>query len=121
MKIATWNVNSLRAREDIVLDWVEEVHPDVLCMQETKMTDQEFPEDAFADLHYDAAFFGQRSYNGVAIVSRPEMHDVAKNLPDDPPDGDRRLIAATVEGVRIVGLYAPNGTELNSDRYHKKL
>src|SRR5689334_1043617 len=78
MRLATWNVNSLRVREDTVLNWLEATKPDVLCLQETKMTDQEFPEDLFGDLGYDAVYFGQRSYNGVAIISRPEMEGVAK-------------------------------------------
>jgi exodeoxyribonuclease-3 len=121
VKIATWNVNSLRVREDVVLDWVEKNKPDVLCMQELKMTDQEFPEDAFGDLNYDAMYFGQRSYNGVAIVSRPEMFEVVKGFPGDTLHTERRLIAATIEGVRVVCVYAPNGQSIGSDKFVFKL
>lgn len=121
MKIATWNVNSLRVREDVVLDWLEKHKPDVLCMQELKMTDQEFPEDAFGDLNYDTTSFGQRSYNGVAIVSRPEMFSVVKGFPGDPPDQEKRLISATIEGVRVVCVYAPNGQAIGSDKFAFKL
>jgi exodeoxyribonuclease-3 len=121
VKIATWNVNSLRAREDHVLDWVEHNKPDVLCLQETKCTDQEFPEDAFGDLNYDVTFFGQRSYNGVAIASRPEMFEIVKGFPGDPGDQERRMISAKIEGVRVVCVYAPNGQSLDSDRFPMKL
>ncbi len=120
MKIATWNVNSLRIRQDTVLDWLEHNKPDVLCMQETKMTDQEFPEDAFGDLSYDAVYFGQPAYNGVAIISRPEMFEVVKGFPG-AGDQEKRLIAATIDGVRIVGVYAPNGQSVGSEKYAGKL
>jgi exodeoxyribonuclease-3 len=121
VRLGTWNVNSLRIRENAVLDWTEDQRPDVLCLQETKMTDQEFPEDAFGDLGYDAAFWGQRSYNGVAIVSGPEMRDVQKGLPGDGPEDEKRLLGATIEGVRIYSIYAPNGQQVDSDRYRFKL
>jgi len=98
VKIASWNVNSLRAREDQVLDWLEGERPDVLCMQEIKMVDQEFPTDAFGDLGYDVAFFGQRAYNGVAIASRDDLQDVTRGFPGEGPDAERRLIAATIGG-----------------------
>lgn len=104
-----------------MLDWLETHKPDVLCLQETKVTDQEFPEDMFGDLNYDVAYFGQRSYNGVAIVSRPEIFDVVKGFPDDGPDAERRLIAATIEGVRIVCVYVPNGQAVGGERYRFKL
>jgi exodeoxyribonuclease III len=121
VKIATWNVNSLRARQDAVLDWLEKNRPDVLCMQETKLTDQEFPEDELGDLNYDVVYFGQRAYNGVAIASRPEMFEVVRGFPGAAPDADRRLIAATIEGIRIVGVYAPNGQAVGSPKYDFKL
>ncbi len=121
MKVATWNVNSLRMREDLVLDWIEAHRPDVLMLQETKVTDQEFPEDAFGDLDYDVVYFGQRSYNGVAIAAREELRDVVRGFPGDGPDADKRLIAATVGGVRFVDVYVPNGQALTSDKYPFKL
>ena len=121
MKIVTWNVNSLRAREDLVLDWVEQNEPDVICLQETKVTDQEFPEDAFGDLDYDVVYFGQQTYNGVAIASRSEPEDVVRGFPDDGPEDDKRLIAATVDGVRFVDIYLPNGQRYGGDKYAYKL
>ena len=121
MKIATWNVNSIRAREDVVLDWLEANEPDVLCVQETKVTDQEFPEDGFADLHYEMAYFGQRTYNGVAIFGLEDLKDVVRGLPGDGPDAEKRLIAATVDGVRVINVYVPNGQQLGSEKYKYKL
>lgn len=121
MKIATWNVNSIRARCDVVLDWAEANDPDVLCMQETKITDQEFPEDEFGDLDYDVVFFGQSSYNGVAIAAHEESEDVVKGLPGDGDGDDRRLIAATVAGIRIICIYLPNGRQVGSDAFAFKL
>lgn len=121
MKIATWNVNSLRAREDLVLDWVERNQPDILCLQETKVTDQEFPEDAFGDLHYDVVYTGQASYNGVAIAAKEEITAVEKGLPGDGPGADKRFIAATIAGLRVASVYVPNGQSLTSDKYPFKL
>lgn len=121
MKIATWNVNSIRARGDVVLDWVEANDPDVLCMQETKIIDQEFPEDEFGDLDYDVAFYGQPTYNGVAIAAREEPEEVVKGLPGDGEEDERRLISAVVEGVRIICVYVPNGRQVGSDTFAFKL
>ena len=121
MKIATWNVNSLRTREDLVLDWTEREDPDVLCMQETKVIDQEFPEDAFGDLDYDVVYYGQPTYNGVAIASHEPPEDVRLGFPSDGPDDQRRYAAATVDGVRIVDIYLPNGKTYGSDKYDYKL
>jgi exodeoxyribonuclease-3 len=120
VKIATWNVNSLRIREDAVLDWLEKNAPDVLCLQETKVSDQEFPEDQFGDLNYDVAYHGQRSYNGVAIVSRPEMRSIERGFGGDADD-DKRLISAVIEGIRIFSVYVPNGQEVGGERYRFKL
>ena len=121
MKIVTWNVNSIRARIDQVLDWVEAKDPDVLCLQETKVVDQEFPEDAFGDLDYDSCFMGQRAYNGVANISKDEAFKVMKNLPSDPEDAQKRLLETTINDVRIINVYAPNGKELDSEPYAFKL
>ncbi len=121
MKIATWNVNSIHAREDQILDWLEQQQPDVLCLQETKTTDQEFPEDGIGDLGYDFVYTGQRSYNGVAILAKDELTQVKKGLPDDDDASDKRFIAATINGVRIISVYVPNGQDLSSDKYPYKL
>ncbi len=121
VKIATWNVNSLRARKDLVFDWIEQHEPDVICLQETKVTDQEFPEDEFGDLDYDVVYFGQPSYNGVAIAARDEIEDVVKGFPGAGPDDEKRLIAATIAGIRIIDIYLPNGHALDSDKYTFKL
>ncbi|NJK89200.1 MAG: exodeoxyribonuclease III [Myxococcales bacterium] len=121
MKIATWNVNSLRAREDVVLNWVEANRPDVLCMQETKVTDQEFPEDGFGDLDCETAFFGQPNYNGVAIASTLDLHDVVRGFPGDPPDAERRIISARIAGIDVISIYLPNGQAVDSEKYRFKL
>lgn len=121
MKVVTWNVNSLRAREDLVLDWVEANQPDILCLQETKVTDQEFPEDVFGDLDYDVIYYGQQSYNGVAIAAKEEFFSVIKGFDDDDDTSDRRVIAAKVAGLNIVNIYLPNGKAYESDKYHFKL
>jgi exodeoxyribonuclease III len=119
MRIVTWNVNSIRAREDVVLDWVEANEPDVLCMQETKITDQEFPEDGFIDLGYDVCFQGQASYNGVAIASRRGLHSVRKGFSEE--DEEKRLILTEVDGTTIVDIYLPNGQSYGSDKFRYKL
>ena len=120
MKIATWNVNSLRVRLPHVLDWLAAQRPDVLCLQETKLEDKAFP---FAELEvagYRAAHSGQKTYNGVAILSRAELTDVACGIPDFD-DAQKRVIAATVGGVRVVCAYFPNGQSVDSDKYQYKL
>ncbi|MBX2810408.1 MAG: exodeoxyribonuclease III [Myxococcales bacterium] len=121
MKIVTWNVNSLRARLDLVLNWIEVNAPDIICLQETKTTDQEFPEDEFGDLDYDIVYFGQPSYNGVAIAARDPIKNVVKGFPGALPDDEKRLIAATINGIRIINIYLPNGNSYNSDKYRFKL
>lgn len=121
MKIATWNVNSIAIRLEQILDWLETTGTDVLCLQETKTTDEKFPLQTINDAGYNAAFIGQKSYNGVAIISKHEINDVQKNFPDDTEDAAKRLIAATVDGVRVVNTYIPNGSELWSDKFDFKL
>ena len=121
VKIATWNINSLKTREDQVLDWLEQNEPDVLCLQETKVTDQEFPEDGFFDLDYEAVYFGQKTYNGVAIVSREPLEDVQRGFDSEGDDDDKRLIAGTYDGIRIVCIYMPNGQAVGTDKYDFKL
>jgi exodeoxyribonuclease-3 len=121
MKIATWNVNSVTARLPLVLKWLEAARPDVLCLQETKCTDDKFPRDAFSELGYNSEAHGQRTYNGVAIISRSAPKDARRGFPDDPDDAHARLLAATVEGVRIVNVYVPNGQAVGTDKYAFKL
>lgn len=121
MKIATWNVNSINVRLEQVLDWLAKHETDVLCLQETKCVDEKFPFEEFRDAGYEAAFTGEKSYNGVAIVSRHKIENVQKNFHDDALDAPKRLIAATVRGVRIVNTYIPNGTELWSEKFTFKL
>ncbi|WP_426193598.1 exodeoxyribonuclease III [Massilia sp. DWR3-1-1] len=120
MKIATWNVNSLKVRLPHLLQWLA-AHPvDVLCLQETKLTDDKFPIDAINDAGYQVVFSGQKTYNGVAILSRLPLVDVVRNNPrfDDP---QQRIIAATVDGVRIICAYVPNGQAVDSEKYAYKL
>ncbi|HHB11805.1 MAG TPA: exodeoxyribonuclease III [Chromatiales bacterium] len=120
MRIATWNVNSLRVRHEQVLDWLETSAPDVLALQETKLTDDQFPIVDVAEAGYCAAYSGQRAYNGVALLSRRPPTEVVTDIPqfDDP---QRRILAATIEGVRVVNLYVVNGSEVGSDKYEYKL
>lgn len=120
MKLATWNVNSVTARLPLVLRWLDLARPDVLCLQETKCTDDRFPREAFAELGYSCEIFGQPAYNGVAILSRSELKDVSRGFPDSD-DARARLIAATVSGVRIVNVYVPNGQAVGAEKYYFKL
>ena len=121
MKIATWNVNSIAIRLEAVLNWLTATQTDVVCLQETKCVDEKFPLEAIKDFGYHAAFMGQKSYNGVAILSKHSITDVQYNFPDDDADAPKRLIAATVENIRIVNTYIPNGTELWTDKFTFKL
>lgn len=121
MKIATWNVNSVMARLPLVKRWLDEAKPDVLCLQETKCTDDRFPAAEFAELGYVTETYGQRTYNGVAILSRDVCEEVTRGFPDDAADAHARLLAATVEGVRVVNVYIPNGAFVGSDKYRFKL
>jgi exodeoxyribonuclease-3 len=120
MNITSWNVNSVRARLDRVLDWIDAHQPDVLCMQETKCIDAELPVDRFRERGYAIESVGQKTYNGVAILSRTPMTDVLRALPD-AEDPQARGISARIDGVRVVNLYVPNGGELTSDKYPYKL
>src|SRR3954471_18650194 len=102
MKLATWNVNSISARLPVVLKWLGEAQPDVLCLQETKCTDDKFPAEAFAELGFEAAIYGQKTYNGVAILSRTPLTRVQRGFPDDDETAQARLLAATAGGIRVV-------------------
>jgi exodeoxyribonuclease-3 len=121
MKNVTWNVNSIRQRLDRVLAYAERTSPDVLCLQETKVTDEDFPRAAFVERGWHVETHGQRTYNGVAILSRRPVEAVQRGLPDDAPDAHRRLIAATCEGVRLVNVYVPNGESVESEKFPFKL
>lgn len=121
MKIATWNVNSINIRLEQVLDWLGKTGTDVLCLQETKCVDDKFPFEEINAAGYEVAFMGEKSYNGVAILSKHEIRDVQKNFRDDTPEAPKRLIAATIGGVRVVNTYIPNGTELWSEKFTFKL
>lgn len=119
MKVASWNVNSLRVRAEQVLTWLAANPVDVLCLQELKLSDDEFPEQAFKDAGYEAVYTGQKTYNGVAIISKHTLEDVSKHLPNYD-DEQRRFIAATVNNIRIVNVYVPNGQELGSEKFAYK-
>ena len=120
MRIATWNVNSLNVRLPHVLDWLDEHRPDVLMLQETKLTDDRFPAEELLGAGYHAVFTGQKTYNGVAILSRQPPAGVVRRFPP-VTDEQRRTIAATVAGVRMVNLYVVNGQAVGSEKYDYKL
>ena len=121
MKIATWNVNSINVRMPQLMAWLAEAEPDILCVQETKTVDDSFPLLEFQSAGYEVVFTGQKSYNGVAIISKFPITDVQRNFPDDDDDAPKRIIAATVNGIRIVNTYVPNGSALGSDKFAFKL
>jgi exodeoxyribonuclease-3 len=121
MKIISWNINSLRKRQDRLLAWLAETQPDVVCLQETKCTDEQFPELALRAAGYHSAFHGQKSYNGVAILSRGAPQDVRASLCDEEDDPHARVIAATIGAVRVYSVYAPNGQAVGSPAYDYKL
>jgi exodeoxyribonuclease III len=120
MKIVTWNVNSLKVRLEQVLIWLAEHQPDALCLQETKTEDVNFPLLELQQAGYQVVFSGQKTYNGVAIISKGEASDVQYGLPNFE-DPQKRLIAATINGVRIVCVYIPNGEAVDSEKYQYKL
>ncbi len=122
MLIATWNVNSLKARLERVTQWVNENQPDVLCMQETKMKDEVFPALTFAEMGYESAHFGHGQWNGVAIISKVGLTDVVTNFAKPiMPDHEARIISAMCNGVKVVSVYVPNGRSLEDDHYKYKL
>ncbi|NND75095.1 MAG: exodeoxyribonuclease III [Ilumatobacter sp.] len=122
MRVATWNINSLRARQERVEAWIDEVQPDVLLLQETKLADDAFPALTFEALGYASAHHGQGQWNGVAILSRVGLDDVVHNFaPGIEPDPDARIVTATCGGVRVSSVYVPNGRALDDDHYVYKL
>ena len=120
MKIASWNVNSLRVRLPQVLEWLEDNPVDVLALQETKMVDEDFPAEEIQQAGYQVQYSGQKTYNGVAVLSKQEGSDIVKDIKslDDP---QRRILAVTIEDVRVLNLYVVNGKEVGSDKYEYKL
>ena len=120
MKIASWNVNSLNVRLPHLEEWLKLRQPDVVVLQETKVEDDKFPDDVLAGLGYRSVFAGQKTYNGVAIVSRETPKNVHIGIPNFD-DIQKRVISATVNGLRIVNLYVVNGQEVGCDKYDYKL
>lgn len=121
MKIATWNVNSILARLPHVMRWLDAVKPEVLCMQETKIVDEKFPFDVFAEHGYQCVTLGQQSYNGVAIATRESCDIVQRGYPDDEPGANARLVATTFADIQIVNVYVPNGQMVGAEKYYFKL
>lgn len=121
MLIATWNVNSVLARMPHVLRWLDDVKPDVLCMQETKCTDDKFPTLVFQERGYQCQLFGQQSYNGVAILTRTACETTHRGYPGDDETAQSRLITSTVDDIQIVNVYIPNGQAVGSEKYEMKL
>jgi len=120
MKLATWNVNSLKVRIGHLLDWLERHRPDVVCIQETKLEDAKFPVEELEKADYHSAYSGQKTYNGVAILAREPLEAVTPGIPDFA-DEQKRVLSATVAGTRIVCAYVPNGQSVDSDKYRYKL
>src|SRR5690242_16173544 len=125
MKIATWNVNSVRMRVESVVAWLKEAAPDVVCLQELKCTDEQFPKEAFESLGYNCAVHGQKTYNGVAILSKRPMEDVTPRLIGDDADDHARYLEAVIAGekgvVRVATIYAPNGNPQPGPKFDYKL
>tara|TARA_Y100001968_G_C19440934_1_gene762485 strand:- start:405 stop:1235 length:831 start_codon:yes stop_codon:yes gene_type:complete len=129
MRIATWNVNSIRTRLDQIITWLEEVNPDLLCLQETKVEDKFFPYEAFLKKGYKAISYGQKAYNGVALISKQELEDIRTGLNGELRNdieasrlsNQKRVISSLIEGIRVVNVYVPNGSDLNSEKYIYKI
>lgn len=118
---ATWNVNSVRARLPHLVQWLSKNPVDVLCLQETKVTDDLFPADSFRELGYSAITHGQKTYNGVAVLSRVPVHDITTGLPSGFLDDQARLVSFTVNGIRILNVYVPNGGDVDLPAFGQKL
>ena len=122
MDIATWNTNSLRVRLPHLSQWIEQADPDVICLQETKVVDSLFPAKEIAELGYPhQAIYGQKTYNGVAILSKHPLSEVKKGFSTGEPDPQARLLQATVQGIHVLCCYVPNGNRVGSDKFHYKL
>ena len=129
MLIASWNVNSIRSRLSQVIKWLGEEQPEVLCLQETKVADQDFPYKAFEKIGYSVKFYGQKSYNGVAIISKDKITDIRYGFAGELNQIDiseefhfqKRIISAIINGIRIINVYVPNGSSLNSEKFNYKV
>ena len=129
MLIATWNVNSIRTRLTQIINWINTVNPDIICLQETKVVDEDFPYKPFEDLGYQVKVHGQKSYNGVAIITKLEVEEVNKGFATESEREQtfsefaeqKRLITAVIKGLRIINVYVPNGSSLDSDKYIYKI
>ena len=129
MLIATWNVNSIRTRLSQITDWIIEVDPDILCLQETKVKDDSFPVEPFEKLGYSLEFYGQKSYNGVAIISKTKAENIKKGFYGCIEFGQnidifldqKRLISADINGIKIINVYVPNGSSLDSEKFEYKI
>jgi len=124
VRLATWNVNSLKARLPRVEEWIADAQPDVLCLQETKLADDAFPDLTFRELGYDSVHYGYGRWNGVAILSRVGLEDVAYGFGGghaDPYEGDARIVTATCGGIRVSSTYVPNGREVGTEFFDRKL
>jgi exodeoxyribonuclease-3 len=121
LKLATWNVNSVRAREERLLRWLAAAQPDVVCLQELKVQEQAFPAEALRAAGYQAVVHGQKTYNGVAILSRAEASGAERGFADGGDDSAARLVTARVAGLHVVSAYVPNGSEVGSEKWHYKL
>lgn len=121
MRLVSWNVNSVRAREGLLLDWLARWNPDVVCLQETKVVDDDFPTDEVMRLGYGVAMVGQPTYNGVAILSQQPLREVTIGLMGDGPDAECRAISARVGDIRVVNVYVPNGKTVTSPSFKEKL
>ena len=121
LKIATWNVNSVRARLERLLQWLADSQPDLVCLQELKATEGQFPFDPLRQLGYHSVVFGKKTYNGVGILARTEVTEVERGFEGDVDNPEARFMAATVKDVRILSAYVPNGREVDSDAYLYKL
>lgn len=121
MKLVTWNVNSVRARLERLLAFLERHVPDVVALQETKVVDQDFPVEALSEAGYRCTAFGQKTYNGVAILSRKPADSVCRAFNDGGDDSQARFVAATIAGIRVASVYVPNGQAVGTDRYRFKL
>ena len=121
MRVASWNINSLRKRQDRLFAWLEATKPDVVCLQETKCPDEQFPVLALQAVGYHSVYHGEKSYNGVAILSKNESRDVRPSLCDEVVDPQARVIAATVSNIQVFSVYAPNGRAVGSPAYDYKI
>jgi exodeoxyribonuclease III len=121
MKIVSWNINSLRKRQDRLFAWLQATEPDIVCLQETKCPDEQFPALVLQAVGYHSAYHGEKSYNGVAILAKIELQDLQPSLCDEVVDPQARVIAATIGHLRVYSIYAPNGQAVGSPAYEYKL